>query len=297
MAVRASGRALDRGQCELQAERPALGRFVQPRAGVGVDARAAARAHELDRLRERKAQRRRTDPHASSVGDEIRRVDVQLVPRGDDDAQVRRLVVQQVREDAVHRRGREALGVVDDQHDVQGGLRDLGEPGGGALQLVRGRRAVEQRLREGGPSASHPHRVHEALHEPPRVVGRVRRQPGDDRAAREMLAPPLGEERGLAEARGRLDDDQRAVAELRVAGGEPLADDEVPRRPRRGRLEDQLGGRAARARLCGVRHDSDPGKVAPAGGPSGRPDGAIRHILVTEGVGGGQSAGRPPRAE
>ena len=206
------------------------------RAQASASTRAPqARAHELDRLRERKAQRRHTDPHASSVGDEIRRVDVQLVPRGDDDAQVRRLVVQQVREDTAHRRGREALGVVDDQHDVQGGLHDLGEPGGGALQLVRGRRAVEQRLREGGPSASHPHRVHEALHEPPRVVGRVRRQPGDDRAAREMLAPPLGEERGLAEARGRLDDDQRAVAELRVAGGEPLADDEVPRRPRRGR--------------------------------------------------------------
>ena len=205
-------------------------------------------------------------PARIAVGDQVVDVEVAVVPRGDHHAQVRRRVAQQVREDARTRRGRQALGLVDDQHDVERGLRHLGEPDGDALQRVGGRAPSSSVW----PKVGRPRPRRTASARPctkrRRVVGRLRRQPGDDRAAREVLAPPLRQQRGLAEAGRRLHHDDRAVAELRVAGGEPLADDEVPRRPRRGGLEDQLGGRAARARLCGVRHDSDPGKVAPAGG-------------------------------
>ena len=51
-------------QGQLQPERPALGQFVQARRGVAVDARAEARAHQLDRLVELEAQLRRPDDGA-----------------------------------------------------------------------------------------------------------------------------------------------------------------------------------------------------------------------------------------
>ena len=51
-------------QRELQAQRPALGQFVQARGGVAVDAGAEARAHQLDRLVELEAQLRRADDGA-----------------------------------------------------------------------------------------------------------------------------------------------------------------------------------------------------------------------------------------
>ena len=60
-------------QRELQAQRPALGQFVQPRRGVAVDARAEARAHQLDRLVELEAQLRRADDGAAAVGRRGRR--------------------------------------------------------------------------------------------------------------------------------------------------------------------------------------------------------------------------------
>jgi hypothetical protein len=174
----------------------------------------------------------------------------QSAPRRDHDPQVGRCVAQQVgqRVDGV---ARKALGFVDDQHDVQRRLGHLGEPGGDALD-GRGRRPGEQRVAEGRAPGARAHRQGERLHEAGRIVLRLRRQPGHDGAARQVFAPPLGQQRCLAEPGRSLHQDHRLRTHTFVGGQQALARDEVARHTRRRDLEQQV---TDAARGCCGRHE------------------------------------------
>jgi hypothetical protein len=165
---------------ELQPERPALGELVQPRGGVAVDPRAEARLHELERLLEAEAQLRRPDDGAVAVRDQVLDVELAVGARPDQRAQVRRRVVQHVGERRARRR-EQMVGLVDDEHRVERHLRDLGEPGRDALERVS-RRRLQQGVAERGTAGAAAHREHEPLDQPQRIVVRLRREPGDDRA-------------------------------------------------------------------------------------------------------------------
>ena len=75
---------------------------------------------------------------------------------------------------------------------------------------------------------------------------------------RQMLAPPLRQQRGLAEPGRRLHDDDRMLAQALVGGQQALARDEVARHARRGDLEQQVTGAA---RGCGGRHEAMMGRI------------------------------------
>ena len=154
------------GRCaqrQLHAERPALAHLVQPCRRIGVEARTEPLARQRQRLVEREAQRRGADPPALPVVDEVRHAEVHLGAGGDDDAQVRRRVVQHVGERRASGVG-QAFGLVDDQHDVARQVHDLAQPDGHRLEGVL-RRGVEQRAAESRPHRGAAHGVHERLHQ------------------------------------------------------------------------------------------------------------------------------------
>ncbi len=102
----------------MQPERPAVGGFEEPRAGVRVNARSKAVANQRDRLVEAKAQHLGTDQQRLSIREQIAERHFEAAPRGDDNPQVRRRIVEHVSEHlgAV---GRHPFDIVDEQHDVE----------------------------------------------------------------------------------------------------------------------------------------------------------------------------------
>ena len=205
-------------QRELQAERPALGQLVQARGRVAVDARAEAAAHQLDRLVEPEAQLApgRRAMHCA-VGDQVVDLEPAVGARRDHGAQVGRRVAQQVGQRLARRR------------------RAAGRPrrrsGRRRAPTARPRRARPSRLRGRSaappsssvwPKVGRPAAARTASARPARSAAtsslRLRRQPGHDPALRQMLAAPLREQRGLAEAGRRLHQDHRAVAQALVVG-------------------------------------------------------------------------------
>ena len=125
-------------------------------------------------------------------------------------------------------------------------------------------------------------------------------RPGDEGAPLQPVAPPLREQRRLAEALRRRDDDRGAVVDLGPAVLEALPDGSGPARPRRRRLQLELKvshrpgaacpARSARLapRLCGAAKHSastrrDGGTAHPPhSGGSGRP----RWRLLSAALGG-----------
>ena len=131
--------ARNRGHRELQAERPAFGQLVQPCSRVGVDAGAEARAHQRDRLVDPEAQLLGADRRALAIAHQVRDAEFDVAAGRHHDAQVRRRVVQEVGERFARRR-RQPLRGIDDEHHVERGLRDLGEPRRDAVESHRARR-------------------------------------------------------------------------------------------------------------------------------------------------------------
>jgi hypothetical protein len=225
---------------ELQPERPALGHLLQAGGRVDVDVGAEPAAHERDRLAELEAQLRRTDHDAVPVVDQFLDAQRAVGARGDDDAQVGGRVAQQVHEH-VERLGGQAIDLVGDEHDVQRRLRHLGEPGRDAFDRVAGRPG-QQRVAEGGPARADAHRERQRLHETSGIVLRLRRKPRDDSPARQALAPPLRQQRGLPVAGRCLHDRDGLLQQARVAGQQPLARHQMARHAGRGDLEQQVAG-------------------------------------------------------
>ena len=123
-------------------------------------------------------------------------------------------------------------------------LRHLGQPDRDALEAA-GARRLEQRVAEGRPAGADAHRQRQALHEALRVVLRLAPTARRRRAVRQVLAPPLRQQRGLAEAGRRLHEDHRVVAQLRLVGLQPRPRDLVARHARRRDLQQQVGDSAA----------------------------------------------------
>jgi hypothetical protein len=239
VAARAHGR-----QRELQPERPAFGQLVQSGRGVAVDAVAEARARQLERLVEPEAQLRRADDGAVAIGEQVIDLEAMVGARGHHHAQVRRCIAQQIAQ-RLERRGWQALGLVDDQHDVEGRLRHLGQPGGDAFEAGR-RRRFDQRVAEGRAPGAGAHRQGQALHEARHVVLRLRGEPRHHGAARQMLTPPLRQQRCLAEAGPCLHHDHRKVAQLRVVGLQARPCHLMARHARRRDAQQQVVGGCAR---------------------------------------------------
>ncbi len=233
-------------QRELQPERPAFGELVQPRRRVVTDGGTEPAAHQGDRLGELEAKLRRADLDALTVVDEVVDAELAVCAGGDDDAQVGRRVAKQVRQ-RLDRRRRKAVGLVDDQHDVERGVGHLREPRGDAFEGGRLRRR-KQRVAEARPPGAGANGERERVHQARRIVDRLRREPGDDRPARQMLAPPLREERRLAESGGSLHEDDRVPAHAVVGREQPFARDEVARHTRRRDLEQEVADAARKRR-------------------------------------------------
>ncbi|ARF84869.1 uncharacterized protein BCN122_I1482 [Burkholderia cenocepacia] len=233
------GRARHRGHRELQPERPAVDALEQPRARVGIHPLREARADQRDRLVERETQPVGARQRALAAREQVAGRVIEPASRGDDDMQVLRRVVQHVGE-RVEAGGRQPLRVVDDQQRLHRQLRDLGQPRGQAVE--RTRRAGRDQPPETGPRAAGPHRLHEPLQQPRRVVALVGRQPHDRAAERDGFAAPLREQRGLAVTGRRLHQRDRAAVERRRGEAQPCAREQLRRHARRGRLQDQFGG-------------------------------------------------------
>ena len=154
-------------------------------------------------------------------------------------AQVGRRIAQHVGQ-GLDRLGRQALGLVDEQHHVEGRLRHLGQPDRERFQARR-RPRIEQGVAEARArrpdvrtaSAS-------ACDQTLRGVLRLRQDPGDDRAVRQMFAPPLRQQRGLAEAGRGLHEDQRVIAQALAARQQARTDHQMALHARRRDLEQQV---------------------------------------------------------
>ena len=179
-----------------------------------------------------------------------------IAARGHDHPQVGRRVAQQVGE-RLARLLWQPLGLVHDQHQVERRLRDLGQPGGDAFHACR-RCRFEQRVAETRPGSADTHRQRQGLHQALRVVLRLRQQPGDHRPVRQMLEPPLRQQRGLAEAGRRLHQHHRVVAQARVASEQPRAHHQVTRHARRRDLEQQVIRRPGAGQVRRSRHVTQP---------------------------------------
>ncbi|VWC45527.1 hypothetical protein BLA23254_07320 [Burkholderia lata] len=168
---------------------------------------------------------------------------IEPAPRGDNDMQVLRRVVQHVGQ-RIEAGGRQPLRIVDDQQRIDRQLRDLGQPRGHAFQRARRvGRADRDQAPEAGPRAAGPHCLHEPLQQPRRIVALVGRQPYDRAAEREGFAAPLREQRRLAVTGRRLHERDRPAVERGRGEAQPRAGQQLRRHARRGRLQDQFGGR------------------------------------------------------
>ena len=98
-----------------------------------------------------------------------------------------------------------------------------------------------QSVAERGAIAAQARRRHQPLDEAHRLVALVQRQPGHDRGARQRLAPPLAQQRGLAETGGRLHRDYRLVFVTGRVQAQALARQQALAQARRGGLQHQLG--------------------------------------------------------
>ena len=131
-------------------------------------------------------------------------------------------------------------------------LRHLGQPDRHAFEAGR-RDGLQQRVAEGRAARAGANGERQALHEARDVVLRLRRQPRHDPALRQMLAAPLRQQRGLAEAGRRLHQDHRVVAQLLVVGLQAGPRDLVARHARRRDLQQQVvwsAGRVTEKRGC-----------------------------------------------
>ena len=238
--------ALQHRKRQLQAQRPALGHFVQARGRVAVSRRAEAVAHQLDGLFDAEAQLRRPRHGTLSVGDQVVDPELAVAARGHDRQQVGRKVAQQVAQRLARGPG-QAVRLVHDQHHVQRRLRHLGQPGGDALQSAR-RDGIQQHMAEGRPAGADAHGQRQALDEARRVVLRLGRQPGDHGAARQVLTAPLRQQRSLAESGGGLHQHHRVIAPAGVVRLHARARQQMPGHPRRRDLEQQVAGGSNRGR-------------------------------------------------
>jgi hypothetical protein len=110
-----------------------------------------------------------------------------------------------------------------------------------ALQTRR-HGALQQGVAEGRPSGPGADRQRQALHEAAGVVVGLRRQPGHHAAVRQVIEPPLRQQRGLAEAGRGLHQDHGALAQVLVVDLQTRPRDPVARHARRRDLEQQVVG-------------------------------------------------------
>ena len=82
---------------------------------------------------------------------------------------------------------------------------------------------------------------HQPLHEAQRLVALVERQPRHDRRARQRLAAPLAQQRGLAEPGRRLHRDHRLVLEAGCIQAQALPRQQAFAQARRRCLQHQFG--------------------------------------------------------
>ena len=230
--------AADGRQRQLQPQRPALGQLVQARRGIVVDALAETLVHQLEGFVELQAQHLLAHQRALSIGDEVFDREVAFAARGQHHAQVGRGVVQQVGQHLARRR-RQMVGLVDEQHDIERRLSQLGEPGGDVFQTGR-RGGCEEGVTEVRTSGTGTYRQRQRLDQALRAVLRLGEQPGHHRPARQVLETPLREQRCLAEAGGRLNQDHRLIAQAFVARQQARARHQVARHPRRRDLQQQV---------------------------------------------------------
>ena len=239
-------------QGQLQAQRPAFGHFVQAGRHVAVGRGAEAVAHQFDGFLDAEAQLGGSDDGALPVADQVVDAELAVAARGDDHQQVGRHVAQQIAQRLARRPG-QAIRLVHDQHDVHGRLRHLGQPDRDAFQVTR-RRGVQQHMAEGRPARADAHRQRQPLGQPGRVVLGLRRQPGHHGAARQVLAPPLRQQRGLAETGWRLHQHDRVIAPAGVVRVHAGTCHQMPGHARRRDLQEQVAGRrsGSRGHLSGI---------------------------------------------
>ena len=201
--------------------------------------RVEALLEDGDRLFELEPQVFRLDAGKIAVGRELPRRHCQRRARSDDDVQVGRGVVEEVGQRFAHRRLRQPLGVVEHQHRRRGEARDLRQQAGERIELaVRLLRILQRHGVEGRAPAGNPHRVKQRPGEARRIVLRVERDPGDQGPLFEPQAPPLHQQRRLAEPARSNHGNGRPVAYVRPHAGKTVSRQRRPVRARRRGLED-----------------------------------------------------------
>ncbi len=238
--------AADGRQRELQAQGPAFGQLVQARGVVVVDAVAEVLVHDFERLFEAKAQHRLRHHRALPVGDEVVDAQVTVGARGHHHAQVGRCIAQHVGQ-RVDRFARQRSASSTNSTMLRAVCATSASQTVNASRPAAGSR-VEQRVAEARACGRRAHRQRERAHQPLRAVLRLRQHPGDDGAVRQMFAPPLRQQRGLAEAGRGLHEDERAIAQAVAAGHQARTDHQVALQARRRDLEQQVVGRRADGR-------------------------------------------------
>ncbi len=263
---------------QLQPQRPALRLRVQACHAVAIEGGPEPLFGEPQRFLQGEAQVGRADARALAVGHQVVQGQIRLGPGRHHALQVGGRIAHEVA-DGFARRRRQAIGLVDHQHQLEGALRDFGQPQGDALEPFGGT-AFQQHVAEAGAAGAHAHRQRQAAHQPLELVARLRAHPRDRGAAREVLQPPLREQRGLAETGRRLHQHRRPVAQRRAVGGELLPREQPLGHPRGRDFQQQVadaGGGLGHASIL----NPAPARTPPPstlGGPAAGPAPNLRAI-------------------
>ena len=198
-------------------------------------------------------------------------LEIAVGARGDHHAQVGRRVAQQVGQ-RLARGLRQALGLVDDQHDVERRSAPLRPARPVTPSRPRRRRRPSSSV---WPNVGRPAPTRTASARLcTKRVGLVRGcadSQATTAAVRQVLAAPLRQQRGLAEAGRRLHQHDRAVAQLVLVDLQPRPGHQLARHARRRHLQQQVVGDAVGVSRRKSRHGFRPSAVGRRVGGDGMP--------------------------
>ena len=188
---------------------------MQAGGGVEPDPAPEAGAQYFARLVRIEAQVGDADVRQLAAGHQVGELQIERPARSHEELQVGRRVVQQVGEHRAEGDLRHAVRVVEHHDRRRGERRDLREQQGQRVELaVLLQAALHRGQRECVPARRIAEREAEQVHELRPLVLGVERGPGDEGAALEPAAAPLGQQRRLAETLGSGHDDRGTVVDL-----------------------------------------------------------------------------------
>ena len=230
-------RALERRGGELQAQRPTLGDFLQPRAQIGVGPIGETLGQQAKRLGHLEAQFGRGNPAQVAMRQQVGCLQWNRVARARGDLQVGRQVVQQVVEDLQNFRVVHPFAIVEDERCRRGALGDFREQRGQGRQRAGAAQRFERAPAQHAVALRPAQAFDDRARDQGGTVVSIQAEPARDSPRLQPVEPPLREQRGLAVPGGRLDQKDRDVIDG-PNSAQPLAHQQALAELRRRDLEN-----------------------------------------------------------